>query len=119
MASPACNCPSCLVVVANSSSAIMGDRFVAMFERLPEFGKGFESFEISAQSISEAVAAVRQVIFSRQGLSLEGTLVKLERVDGQPCKRVWTGKLKFEWRQVDLAAGSWHRPGSPDAIGTV
>lgn len=119
MASSACNCPSCLAVVANSSSAIIGDRFVAMFERLPEFGKGFESFEISAKSISEAVAAVRQVIFSRQGLSLEGTLVKLERVYGQPCKRVWAGKLKFEWQQVDIGHSAPHRPASPHAIGLV
>ncbi|WP_141099581.1 MULTISPECIES: hypothetical protein [unclassified Pseudomonas] len=112
MALSSCHCPSCLAVVANSGAAIRGGRYVAMFRRNPEHGAGFESVEISAEIIGDATKAAGRIWAARDGLySPKGILVKLERVEGQPCKRVWAAEFDMGWRQVDIGNAADHHHG--------
>lgn len=112
MALSSCHCPSCLAVVSSSAAAIHGRRFVAMLQRRPEHGDGFEAIEFGAETIGEASKAVGRIWSGRDGLYLpEGTLVELKRINGQPCERVWAAKWSMTWEQVDLGQNKGHSHG--------
>lgn len=109
MALSSCNCPSCLTVVSNCAAAIRGRRFVVMLRRRPERGDGFEAIEFAAETVGEASKTVGRIWSDRDGLYLpDGTLMELKRVKGQPCERLWVGKWRCAWRQVDLEQGVDH-----------
>lgn len=112
MALSSCHCPSCLTVVSSSAAEILGRRFVAMLQRRPEHGDGFEAIEFAAETIGEASKAVGRIWSGRDGLYFpDGILMELKRVKGQPCERLWVGKWSCAWREVDLEQGAGHSHG--------